>query len=288
LDLTAPRSGTFAAYEQVTWGTGATAGVGQMLAINSTTTGTKMWIQLLTGVAPSGSVLITGESSATATYAGTLIERALSYPFCGVSTGSSLIGAYGFGVEATDLLSTDKVFDLTNTQITPPNYVTFTVSGLVNGEDYVLVGPESGGTFQLNQLALSGSLTTDNITSVVVSTAIPSDTPSAGTIRVADDNGVYRRLTYSSWTGSTFTITTTDGNEDFDSVEATTGNNVFISYIDKLATATSATFTSVFSSTRPLYVRVRDGGGSPIKTFETTASLGSGGGSATAIRTSDL
>ncbi len=62
---------------------------------------------------------------------------------------------------------------------------------------------------------------------------------------------------------------------------------VFISYIDKLADATSASYTCVYSSNRNLYVRVRDGGISPIKTFETTGVLGSGGGSATAIRTSD-
>jgi hypothetical protein len=259
-----------------------------MLAINSTTAGTKMWIQLLKGVAPSGSVTITGfTSSATATYAGTSTERALSFPFCGASTGSAIIGAYGFGVESTDLSASDKVFDLTNTQITPPNYVTFTVGGLVNGEDYVLVGPADGGVLDSDQFTLQTGLTTDNVTSVVINTAILSDTPATGYIRVADNNGVYRRLHYSSRTGSTFTIDTTDGNEDFGTINATVGNNVFISYIDKLADATSASYTCVYSSNRNLYVRVRDGGVSPIKTFETTGVLGSGGGSATAIRTSD-
>ncbi len=242
VDLTTPRTGTFNAYEKVTWGTGGTAGEGQMLAINSTTAGTKMWIQLLKGVAPSGSVTITGfTSSATATYAGTSTERALSFPFCGASTGSAIIGAYGFGIESTDLSASDKVFDLTNTQITPPNYVTFTVGGLVNGEDYVLVGPADGGVLDADQFTLQTGLTADNITSVVINTTIPSDTPAA----------------------------------------------VFISYIDKLADATSASYTCVYSSNRNLYVRVRDGGVSPIKTFETTGVLGSGGGSATAIRTSD-
>jgi hypothetical protein len=288
VDLTTPRTGTFNAYEKVTWGTGGTAGEGQMLAINSTTAGTKMWIQLLKGVAPSGSVTITGfTSSATATYAGTSTERALSFPFCGASTGSAIIGAYGFGIESTDLSASDKVFDLTNTQITPPNYVTFTVGGLVNGEDYVLVGPADGGVLDADQFTLQTGLTADNITSVVINTTIPSDTPAAGYIRVADNNGVYRRLHYSSRTGSTFTIDTTDGNEDFGTINATVGNNVFISYIDKLADATSASYTCVYSSNRNLYVRVRDGGVSPIKTFETTGVLGSGGGSATAIRTSD-
>ncbi len=215
VDLTTPRTGTFNAYEKVTWGSGATAGEGQMLAINSTTAGTKMWIQLLKGVAPSGSVTITGfTSSATATYAGTSTERALSFPFCGASTGSAIIGAYGFGIESTDLSASDKVFDLTNTQITPPNYVTFTVGGLVNGEDYVLVGPADGGVLDSDQFTLQTGLTTDNVTSVVINTAIPSDTPATGYIRVADNNGVYRRLHYSSRTGSTFTIDTTDGNED--------------------------------------------------------------------------
>ena len=38
---------------------------------------------------------------------------------------------------------------------------------------------------------------------------------------------------------------------------------------------------------RSLFIRVRDGAASPIKTFETTGTLGSAGGSSTAIRTSD-
>ena len=46
-------------------------------------------------------------------------------------------------------------------------------------------------------------------------------------------------------------------------------------------------FTATYSTDRTMFVRVRDGGASPIKTFETTAVFGSGGGSATAIRTAD-
>jgi hypothetical protein len=290
VNLTTPRTGTFDAYEKVTWGTGATAGEGQMLAINSTTAGTKMWIQLLKGVSPSGSVVITGfTSSATATYSGTYTERSLSFPACGVSTGSSLIGAYGFALESTDLSSSDKVFDLTNTQITPPNYVTFTVGGLISGEDYVLVGPADGGALDTDQFGLQTSLTANNITSVVIDTSIPADTPSSGYIRVADNNGVFRRLHYSSYTGSTFTIDTTDGNEDFGTINATAGNDVFISYIDILASGASTSFTTVKSSgTRDLYIRVRDGGGTPIKTYEATSTLTTAPTQQTsAIRTSD-
>ena len=68
---------------------------------------------------------------------------------------------------------------------------------------------------------------------------------------------------------------------------ASASADVFISYIDKLADATSASFTTIFSSSRDLFVRVRDGGGTPIKTFETPATLGNAGGSVAAIRTTD-
>jgi hypothetical protein len=153
----------------------------------------------------------------------------------------------------------------------------------VIGEDRVLVGPESAG-LQVNQFALNGTLSGVAVTSVVVTPAIPSDTPSTGTIRILLDTGIYRRVAYTSFTGSTFTI----GSTDFSGANtATTGNNTFISYIDKLATATSESFTVVYAADRSVFVRVRDGAGTPIKTFETTGTVGSAGGSATAIRTSD-
>lgn len=284
LNLTTPRSGTFSAVELVTWGSGATAGSGVMVAVDVAAAATKMWIQLLNGVAPSGAIVITGISSgATATHTSTPTERTLSTPFVGQSTGSAIIGSYGLGVQPSDLTASDKLFDLTNTQRTPPNNVTFTVFGLISGEDRVLVGPESGGTLQLNQLTLNTTLSGGSETAVVVTTTIPSDTPTTGTIRIELNSGIYRRVAYTSFSGSTFTI----GSTDFSSDPATAPKNVFISYIDKLATSTSESFTVVYSSNRALFVRVRDGAGTPIKTFETTATLGSAGGSATAIRTSD-
>jgi hypothetical protein len=271
----------FSAYEAVSW----SGGTGQMLAINDVNNPTKMWIQLLTGVAPTDNQVITGGTSgATCQVNVTITERTLSFPFCGVSTGSAIIGAYGFGIHNADLAATDKVFDLNNTQITPPDNRSFTVSGLVSGEDYVLVGPESAGVLNTAQFALNATLNSDNVTSVVINTTIPSDTPATGYIRVEDNNGVFRKLHFSARTGSTFTIDTTDGNEDFATVNATAGNDVFIAYIDELASSTSASYSAVYSTNRALFVRVRDGGGSPIKTFETPATFPGG---ASAIRTSD-
>lgn len=273
-------TGTFSAVEAVSW----SGGTGQMLAINSVTAGTKMWIQLLTGVPPTDNQVITGgTSSATCQMNVTITERTLSFPFCGASTGTALKASYGFGMEVADVTASDGFFDLTNTPRNPPNNVTFTVNGLVSGEDRVLVGPESGGALDVAQFELDTTLDGAAETSVIVTTAIPSDTPTTGTIRILLDSGIYRRVAYTAFSGSTFTI----GSTDFSSDNATAGNNVFISYIDKLAAATSESFIVTYNSDRSLFIRVRDGGVTPIKTFETTGTLGSAGGSSTVIRTTD-
>lgn len=295
VEISSP-SGTFQEPEALSWGSGSTAGTGQLLAIDSTTAGTKMWIQLLTGVVPNSNT-ITGDTSGATATAGTVTERTISKPFCGVSTGSAIIGAYGFGIEVNDLTSNDKVTDLDNNVITPPNYVTNTVAGLVSGEDRVLVAPWDGSSTDTNgdpaitkdQFSLATALTADNITSVVVSEAIPSDTPSSGYIRVTDDDGFERRLHYSSVDSGTktFTIDTTDGNEDFASTNASSGNDVYLAYIDELASGTTATFTSVQSGSRDLVVIVRDGGATPIKQFISSWSQTSSNQTITAIRTTD-
>ncbi len=274
IDVDTP-SGTFTAPEPLSWATGT----GQLLAINSPTAATKLWIQILTGIAPvDGQTLTGGASAASVDVNVNVVDRTVSFPFVGASTGSSLIGAYGFGMVATDLTANDKLFDLTNTQNVPPNYVTFSVGGLITGEDNVLVTPELTGGIDKSQLVLSGALAGGEAV-VNVTTAIPTDTPSSGTIRIF--NGVsFSRVTYSSWTGSAFS-----GCVGVPS--AADAADVFITYIDVVASGATEQFTSVYLADRSLFIRVRDGGATPIKTFETTGTLGSAGGSSTAIRTSD-
>ena len=293
-------AGTFVEPESVTWSTGT----GQLFAIDSTTAATKMWIQVLTGTAPttgnvSGATGVFGVSGLT--------DRTplISKPFVGQSTGTSLIGSYGLSLETADLSTTDKVFDLTNTQITPPNNVTFTQGGLVAAETYVQIGPWDGSSVDLDgnpavdtdQLRLATSLTGAE-TQVVVTAAIPSDTPPSGTIRVQTDSGKYKKVNYSSFTGSTFTITVespTSG--DFTSDNATIGSpskNVYITYLDKLATGSPAgtivseQFSYIYNvADRDFVIKVRDGGSTPLKEYIATGSMTNTGGSNTAIRTSD-
>lgn len=330
-------SGTFVEPEAVSW----TGGTGQILAVDSTTAATKVWIQTLTGSAPS-SGNITGAGGAIAVVTGNT-PRTIPNVIAGASTGTALLGAYGFGVRAVDLKATDSLTDLSNVVVSPPNNVTFTVSGLITGEDRVLVTRDSGtSSIDKDQLSLNTTLSGAAEGSVVVTTTIPSDTPASGTIRVVNDAGFDVYLPYTGFTGSTFTL---DGTFVFngtnETASATAGNNVYISYIDELADAiavtagnfvngveyvitsvgttdftligatsntvgvvftatgagtgtgeakpynTTATFTVVYSVDRNLFIRVRDGGSSPIKTFETTGTLTNAGGSTTAIRTSD-
>lgn len=296
-------TGTFVEPEEVSWGTGATAGTGQLLAIDSVTAGTTMWIQLLTGVTPTGT--ITGVSTATAT-AGAITDRSgtISTPFVGASTGSALIGAYGVGVEYADLTSADKLTALDNVVYTPPNNVQNTVAGVVIGEDYILVAPWDGAATDDNgdpaitkdQLSLDTALTTDNITEVEITETIPADTPGSGTIRVTDNDGYERRLVYTGWENGTpnqFTGITAQGDsqEDFAGVNANATNDVYITYLDLLATATSESFTSVQSGTRQLVVVVRDGGtinATPIKQFISEWSQTTSPQTLNVIRTSDL
>ena len=273
--------GTFSEPEAVFW----TDGSGQLLAIDSTTAGTVMYIQLLTGVVPNNKTISGATGTATS---GTVTARTISNVFSGLSTGSSLIGSYGLGIQASDLLATDKLFDLDDAEVVPPNNVVFSVLGLVVGEDRVLVGPATGGALNKAQITVDVALNGATETQLIVNPNVPSDTPTSGTIRIVNDSGFDKFVAYTSFNGAVITFA---GQENFsgtdENASASFGQGVYITYIDKLAAATTETFTVVYSADRDLFVRVRDGGASPIKTFESPATLGSAGGSTTVIRTTD-
>ena len=266
----------------VSWGTGATAGTGQVLADNGVDT---MYIQLLTGVVPNANTLTQGGVTATAS---TVTERVVSAPFCGASTGSSLVGAYGFSLEYADLAVNDKITALDGTTRQPPNNVQFTVNGIQSGWR-ILVGPATGSNLNYGQLTLNGTLN-GVTTSVVVNEAIPDNTPTSGTIRIERDDGSYTRHPYSAVSTGTKTFTITS--HDFTSNPATTGNNTFISYIDQAASGTSISYNTVQTSAQSLFIEARYGGTGPaytdsIKPARTTGTLGTTGGSATISAVSD-
>jgi len=300
-------TGTFDEGNEISW-SGASVGTGQVLADNGAD---KLWLQLLTGVAPVSTASLSQISpDAASATAGTITDRSatITTPFVGQSTGSALIGGYGVGMELSDLDAADKVFDLTNTQYSRPVLITNTVTGVVSGEDRIIVAPWDGVTNDVNgdpaiekdQLSLNTSLTTDYAVDfdVVVTTAIPADTPATGTIRVVNDSGFEKRLVYDGWTGSTFSIDFSASEADIANVcdfagvdeedSATAGVDVYISYIDEIASGTSASFQVTYSADRDLVVVVRDGGGTPIKQFISSWSISNSNQSIAVIRTTDV
>lgn len=265
-------SGTYQAFEAVTW----TGGTGQMFAIDSTTAPTLAWVQILTGVAPTGSFASAGAGSGASTV-GTVTTRTVSFPFLGTSTGSNILGAYGVGFLPASVGSSDTATDLAAAVRTPPNNITFTLANLdaTGGqEDRLLITNNNAGDIDYAQLGVNATQTTDIGAGVLVSdTVIPTDTPTAGYIRVLDDNGRYRRISYSSYTGSTFTIDEgLAGEADFSTTNATAGNNMFIAYMDRIAASTSEAFSGV-NLNRTLFIRVRNAGTTPIKPFTATSAV---------------
>lgn len=300
IDIGTPTGGTFAqgGATDLSWGAGATAGTAKILA--NDTTSHILYVQLLTGVVPTNSMTVTqGAVSATTAGSSAVAEKPLSTPVCGQSTGSALVGAYGFGIDYPDLSVSDLMYPLVGSPLNPPNNVTFTVSGIKYGW-YVLVAPYNGGDIQYDQLSLTNTLNGAAVTQVEVDEAIPANTPSSGTIRIRRADGRYTRHPYSAVNTTTkiFTITS----HDFSSNNATAGANVFITYIDQAApdpgggtigvTDSPVTFNTVQGSNQTLYIEARYGGTGPtytdsIKPAKTSGTLGSTGGSATISAVSD-
>lgn len=258
-------------------------GSGFLLATTGTTTGSH-YIQLVTGKAPVDNLPIRGITS-TNTWAvdGSVTPRTVPKVFLGSYTGS-LIGAYGVGIDPDDLSASDRVTELGGTDQTPPNNVIWTLSGLVAG-DRVLVGKKHGSNFDFDfaEMTLTSTLNTSGIVAVPVN-AIPADAPQTGTLRIVLDDGRIRRVPYLSWTGSTFTISSTDFTDPDD---ATSGNGVMLAFIDKAAGSDTEQFTVKYNADRTLFVRVRDGGATPIKTYQAQSSLTNVGGQASATRIDD-
>ena len=276
----------------------AVGGRGRLLALLDSGAAGTYWIMLLSGIAPVNDLELYATTTAGVyddaapeggITQGTPVGRTINPHFLGNSTGSNLIGTYGIGMVPSEAVVGDDYTDLGNNLVEPPNNVTMTIGALVSGEDRLLVTAEDGsGGLDYDQLALDTDLTTGTETTVNVTPAIPSDTPSSGTLRVVDDLGIHRYLTYSVFSGNDFTIPSTDFTAPND---ATGAQNVYITYLDLLATSATESFTYVYNGDRVHFVRARDGGtagdNEPIKTFEGTVTMGTNGGSLNIIRTSD-
>ncbi|MCD6435436.1 MAG: hypothetical protein J7L15_03530, partial [Clostridiales bacterium] len=121
-------------------------------------------------------------------------------------------------------------------------------------------------------------------------TKFGTDCPAGGgtvtALRVLDDGGVFWRIPYSAVVHGSGIATFTVSSGDTTGLTAAIDQDGFLAYIDAAETGGNEkiSFTTVYHTERSLFVRVRDGGASPIKTFEGSVSLG---GSISAIRGAD-
>jgi len=266
-------------------------GSGIILATTGAATG-DIWIQLLTGSAPVDTSPIRGlTSSQTGAINGSPVGRTIPKIFTGSYTGS-YIGAFGVGIDPDDLTSSDSVQDLLGATQDPPNNVQFTVDGLVTNEDYVLVGPRLGGVLDKTQLSLGVALTGPAETTITINSPGPVTIPASGDttstkLRVANNNGIFVKQPYASYSALVFQLPSPGSN--YSGVNANINNDVFLAFLDDIPTSpdTSLSFTAIYSQDEDLLVRVRDGGATPIKTFQAPATFGSAPVTVAAIRTTD-
>jgi hypothetical protein len=245
-------------------------------------TGDKLYVQVIKGTMAAnndilyyaGTNLSTGDATKyvqvdTGTLA--ITERTISTPYIGVSTGTAIIGGYGVGIDNNKLSSSDKVFDLTNTQYSPPTTVTNTVSGLESTEDYLFVAPWDGTTTDANddpavdtdQMTINATYNTAGITTISVND-IPGSTPDSGTIRIVNDEGFHVLAFYSSYDDGTddFTLRGTDTFVDGDVTVGTDNiastSHGFVNQMVVQLTTTGTLPTGLSTGTDYYIIRVDD------------------------------
>lgn len=106
-----------------------------------------------------------------------------------------------------------------------------------------------------SQFTLASGNNSGNST-LIVSASIPLDTPSSGYVRVLRDNGAEDRLAYSSYSGSTFTLSTTLP------VSYTAGNGAYAGYLDVINSGTGTESNTIqYVADRDCVLVVRKGSG---------------------------
>lgn len=123
----------------------------------------------------------------------------------------------------------------------------------------------------------------NNSTFVALTVTATGIVPTDATGMVTEGAGVDEQITSTGWE-----FANGDGSTNFNL--ASVDQDVFLAFIDVATVSTSETFTGVHvtANDRDMFVRVRDGGGTPIKTFENvTAQFKSTPQTIAATRTAD-
>ena len=274
-------SGTLVEPEELSWTEATIVSTGQLLATDSTTAATKLYVQLLTGVIPTDGTVLTGAGAGTVTVNGSAIEKALGAESVAGNFTGSWITAFGVGMATGDVSTTDSLLDLLSVPQSPPNNQNVYVGGLISGEDYVIIGKsiDGGNTINKSEYAAAAGNTTGNGT-IEVKTSI-TNVPPAGFVRIS--NGVGDDLyPYSSVSGTTFTLDAVTLTDTY-----TEDANVYPTIIDMTADNTFLNNTWVYTGDVDLAGQALDSGVSPTKAFPIKGTFGSTGYSVSVVRNPD-
>jgi hypothetical protein len=211
-------------------------------------------------------------------------------PF-GTFAGGTFFGARGIWLanyDSTDSQNFQLIASDGTTQ-TPPNTVACRVSSVQVGDSVAMFMLDGdGGNIEKDTYSLNGDQGAGS-TTLVVNEAITNnwasqDPPQSGYLRVVRGTDLEVLKEYTSWTGSTFTLSGTLG-------VACSGNDpVYVPVID--AAVASGTFIdNTLIQSQTIYVRTRvrhyGGAGSSILPFEIDGNITSAGITVPAIRTDD-
>ena len=155
-----------------------------------------------------------------------------------------------------------------NTPQVPPNLVGITISGLTAGQRVLVVRDNGSGDLLKDEYTPVAA--SAGATSLTVVEAIKTDTPSSGVIRIKS-----LLYSYTSFNAGTKTFS---GLSPALASNIVTADDVFVPYIDRLATTTAESVSFIYNANFAVRIHVRNGSGaSPIIPVESSATVTSAG-----------
>lgn len=275
------------------------SGIGWLIAWDDDGTTGNIYYQGLAGLDPINNQPVYQDNAGTVVTVdvnGVVATRTINNQFIGIYTGTNFQTNFGNGIQAADAILGDLNRNLADVQQGVPNNQSGVITNLLEFDrvwcydwDGVTTDANGDAVPRWDQLSNNALLNGAAVTSIVVTEAIPSDTPQTGALRVTNDEGIRVLIPYTSWAVSTFTIPAYNfsGTGVNDSVAAT--NDIAIAYIDEeVGTAqTQASFTAIYNADRQMATRVLRGSNTPIVPSPATPTFSATGFSIAAARLDD-
>lgn len=275
-------TGTHVQSETCSWGTGATAGTGNLVGVDDLdgTATARYILHLNTGVFPASGLTITGNGTATAVVSGTPALLSTSVNHLAQFTGA-WIGAYGIGFNSNEIGSVDSFKDLDGNTVTPPNNVTIqgTIEALNSADDlHLFLAPKDAVLNAPDMTVYTAVGESIGAAVIRVNEVIASDTPQTGWFGILKTGTTtYKFYEYDSWSGSTFNLVGTVAD---DAITASDPGMHAIAYDSMTGGGTTKSFSNslVYSSDIAVRGWVRHGDASGVDKFlPISGTVGSGG-----------